>query len=95
MTNPKRIQRKRTKGWRMPKGAVYVGRGSKWGNPFTVETHGREWAVEMFELYIGHPNSPHMFEPNEISELKGKTLMCWCKEGELCHGDVLLRIANE
>lgn len=34
MTAPKRIQRKRTKGWRMPEGAVYVGRGSRWGNPY-------------------------------------------------------------
>lgn len=33
---PIRIQRKRIKGWRMPAGAVYVGRGSKWGNPFVV-----------------------------------------------------------
>ena len=32
----KRIQRKRTRGWRMPEGAVYVGRGSIWGNPFIV-----------------------------------------------------------
>lgn len=32
---PKRIQRKRTKGWKMPEGAVYVGRPTKWGNPFT------------------------------------------------------------
>ncbi len=31
---PERIQRKRTKGWRMPEGAVYVGRPTKWGNPF-------------------------------------------------------------
>ena len=31
---PKRIQRKRTKGWRKPEGAVYVGRPSKWGNPY-------------------------------------------------------------
>jgi hypothetical protein len=31
-----RIQRKRTKGWRMPEGAVYVGRPSRWGNPFRV-----------------------------------------------------------
>ena len=36
MTAPKRIQRKRTKGWRMPEGAVYVGRGTKWGNPYPV-----------------------------------------------------------
>ncbi len=34
---PKRIQRKRTKGWRMPPNTVYVGRGSKWGNQFFVD----------------------------------------------------------
>lgn len=33
---PQRSQRRRVKGWRMPEGAVYVGRGSKWGNPFRV-----------------------------------------------------------
>jgi hypothetical protein len=33
---PKRIQRKRTKGWRMPPGAVFVGRPTAWGNPFTI-----------------------------------------------------------
>lgn len=33
---PTRIQRRRTKGWRMPEGAVYVGRPTKWGNPFVV-----------------------------------------------------------
>lgn len=36
MTRPQRIQRKRTKGWRMPEGAVYVGRPSRWGNPWSV-----------------------------------------------------------
>jgi hypothetical protein len=34
---PKRIQRKRTKGWKMPENTVYVGRPSRWGNPFTVD----------------------------------------------------------
>lgn len=33
---PNRIQRERTTGWRMPEGAVYVGRPTKWGNPFRV-----------------------------------------------------------
>lgn len=33
---PKRIQRSRAKGWRMPEGAVYVGRPTIWGNPFIV-----------------------------------------------------------
>ncbi len=37
---PKRIQRKRTKGWRMPANAVYVGRPTKWGNPAEI---GKEY----------------------------------------------------
>ena len=42
-----RIQRKRTKGWRMPDGAVYVGRPSRWGNPYQVERypHRLRWLV--------------------------------------------------
>ncbi|EOM77926.1 DUF4326 domain-containing protein [Rhodococcus rhodnii] len=37
MTAPKRIQRKRTRGWRMPENTVYVGRPTKWRNPFAVD----------------------------------------------------------
>lgn len=36
MSGPARIRRRREKGWTMPEGAVYVGRGSKWGNPFKL-----------------------------------------------------------
>ena len=36
MTAPKRIQQRRTAGWRKPEGAVAVGRGTRWGNPYTV-----------------------------------------------------------
>lgn len=42
---PKRIQRQRTKGWRMPDGAVYVGRPGKWGNPFPVSGDYIMWAT--------------------------------------------------
>ena len=43
---PKRIQRQRTAGWRMPANAVYVGRPTKWGNPWrVVGEYGRGWAV--------------------------------------------------
>ena len=45
---PDRIQRRRTKGWRKPEGAVYVGRGSGWGNPYRVGECG---------LWI--PDTPH------------------------------------
>jgi hypothetical protein len=37
---PQRIQRKRTKGWQMPDGAIYVGRPTIYGNPFTVTKVG-------------------------------------------------------
>jgi hypothetical protein len=43
MSAPKRIQRKRTKGWRIPEGAVYVGRPTKWGNPFSVGAPSAYW----------------------------------------------------
>ncbi|MFF3643420.1 DUF4326 domain-containing protein [Streptomyces sp. NPDC002564] len=50
MSDPTRIQRRRTKGWRKPARAVYVGRGSKWGNPCTQVRYpaldGSEWERE-------------------------------------------------
>ncbi len=46
MTAPVRIQRRRAAGWRMPESAVYVGRGSRWGNWFRVVLRGGgRWAV--------------------------------------------------
>ncbi len=40
-SKPKRIQRKRTRGWRMPEDCVYVGRPTKWGNPFRVGCYAK------------------------------------------------------
>ena len=45
MKTPKRIQRRRTKGYRLPEGAVYVGRPTIWGNPFKVVGVGDRWTV--------------------------------------------------
>ncbi len=91
---PKRIQRKRTKGWRMPKGAVYVGRPSRWGNPHSWKEHGRQGAVDMFvsDKLCGVSG---MYFANEIAlELEGKNLACWCPLDDSCHADLLLEIAN-
>lgn len=59
---PRRIQRRRTKGWTMPPGAIYVGRPTKWGNPFVVGEmqpwpHRRDlgdFRVETAEQAVGH-----------------------------------------
>ena len=45
MGTPRRIQRKRTKGWRRSKGTVYVGRATLWGNPFSIK-----WVEDNFDV---------------------------------------------
>ena len=103
---PERIQRKRTKGWRMPEGAVYVGRPSKWGNPFVVGRTGvvGEWSRE--EYVEDRAQAVGMFreagpdvlfyfgEEPHWEELRGKDLVCWCPLDQPCHADVLLEWAN-
>ena len=96
MKQPIRIQRKRVKGWRKPEGVIYVGRGSKWGNPYRVDAFGREKAIEIFEFYLAHGQTMTGITAADVRrELRGKDLMCWCKTNEACHADVLLRVANE
>jgi hypothetical protein len=88
---PKRIQRKRTKNWKMPPNSVYVGRPSKWGNPIRVtENVSHERAVGEFRRIIGGFVNAKEF----LAPLRGKDLVCWCKLSEPCHADVLLEIAN-
>lgn len=102
---PKRIQRKRTAGWRMPEGAIYVGRPTKWGNPFSVMQVGDRFprltaeqcagfAVNefKFDLRCRYPDYPSLDEIQ--AELAGHDLACWCPPGQPCHADVLLELAN-
>jgi len=49
---PKRIQRKRAKGWRMPAGAVYAGRPTILGNPFPVDVYGQQGAVDRYRAWL-------------------------------------------
>lgn len=42
---PNRIQRRRTAGWRAPEGAKYVGRGTRWGNPWVIAETRTHWVV--------------------------------------------------
>lgn len=82
-----------------PKDAVYIGRPSKWGNPYSHKPNtladykvaSREEAVLKYREYL--LNSPSLLEDVK-KELKGKDLVCWCKPAA-CHGDILIDIANE
>jgi len=69
---------------------VYVGRPSKWGNPYIVGKDGtREEVIQKYRDYI--VNNERLLE--SLSELKGKCLACWCAPLP-CHGDVLMELAN-
>ncbi len=83
---PVRVQRRRAKGWKMPPNTVYVGRGSQWGNPFTVD------AVALFRNYVVSRITNGTGYP--LAALRGKNLACWCPLDKPCHADVLLDLAN-
>lgn len=93
---PKRIQRKRTKGWRMPPNTVYVGRPTKWGNPYIIGTRlnlTRKETVNLFRKYFAKWQTDLTEDVQE--QLRGKDLACWCPLDQPCHADVLLEIANQ
>lgn len=100
----------------VPKDAVYVGRPTKWGNPFKIGLHGnREKVVKLFRSLAKDVFIPFIeqdrtlsfdfgsdeaneawkitFGREDILELKGKDLVCWCAP-QPCHADILLELAN-
>lgn len=93
---PIRIQRSRKHKQVSPNGlpVVYVGRPSRYGNEWKAK-EGRS-AVTCVELY---ENKLRSYKKEVLAEftasLKGKNLSCWCKIGEPCHADVLLKLAND
>jgi len=98
---PQRIQRKRTKGWKMPPNTVYVGRGSKWGNQYTIGHYGFGKLPTIRSVrgsirsYRAEINCRLFFKPYLLDELRGKNLACWCPLDQPCHADVLLEMANQ
>jgi hypothetical protein len=71
--------------------AVYVGRPSKWGNPFEIGKDGtREEVISKYAGWI--QTQPDLLD--QLPELKGRDLVCWCFPAS-CHADVLLALANQ
>lgn len=70
---------------------AYIGRPSKWGNPFEIGKDGtRKEVIEKYRQYI-LSNKELM---NSLHELEGKVLGCWCKP-HACHGDVLVELIEK
>ena len=69
---------------------VYIGRGSKWGNPFHMKSEDqRGEVIEKYEDY-----ARKKFSKDELSSLVGKRLGCFCKPRK-CHGDILVKLIDE
>ena len=108
MSTPKRIQMTRQRPWRAEHpDAVIVARPSKWGNPFRVGSHYEthrdadmirtpERAVRDYRVWLTahHPTVDAALVLDDLPELAGRDLACWCPLTSPCHADVLLELAN-
>jgi hypothetical protein len=74
---------------------VYIGRPSKWGNPFSYKektlakfkVNNKEESIRAYRQWI--LNNPELL--SQLHELEGKILGCWCKPYS-CHGDILIEL---
>lgn len=86
--------------------SVHVGRPGPWGNPFIVGKHGdAAYCVDLYKallagmLRVGADpdvealERTRRFVAENVGELRGKNLACWCKPGSPCHAEVLLEVA--
>ena len=105
---PKRIQRQRSRNWQLPPNALYVGRATKWANPFTVKQareagyqNGEASAAYAYRQWLrGDPPFNTALQQrqiilNSLALLRGADLCCWCRLDQPCHADVLLELANQ
>ena len=98
-TVPRRIDRSRIKGSRLPPNTICVTRPGKFGNRFSVEKGKPDEevrlkeAIRLYEVWIQAPEQKSLLAEAK-TKLRGKNLACWCKPGQPCHAEILLRLVN-
>lgn len=90
---PERLRKKHfyDYGWKSNPNAVYVGRPTKWGNPFKPQDYGLGECLMKYREWLGEQIKK---DPNFLKPLVGKDLVCFCKLDAPCHADILLEMAN-
>ena len=70
---------------------VYIGRGSKWGNPYVIGADGsREEVIEKYRAYLYSEIQSGNVTRYDLIQLSGKKLGCFCKP-QACHGDIIVK----
>lgn len=83
-----KVLNKHTSG--VPQDAIYIGRGSKWGNPFRIGPDGdRATVIAKHEQWL---RTQHDLL-RALDELRGCDLVCFCAP-LACHGDLLRWLGN-
>jgi hypothetical protein len=93
MRAPRRIRLSRTKGFRLPPGAVVVARPTKWGNPHRIGRLSRARAIAAYRRDFLAGRLP-VNAADARRELAGRDLACWCPLDAPCHADFLIEVAN-
>lgn len=78
----------------IPHGAVYIGRGSMWGNPFVIGQHGnRDQVCDLHKEALKNQIRSGDVTLEQLDSLYGKNLVCFCAPLR-CHGDTLVKAAE-
>lgn len=71
----------------MPSNAIYVGRPTKWGNPFSLKDYSLKESLVHYRTWLRQCLRNNV---NFLGPLRGKDLACWCPLDQPCHADILL-----
>ena len=80
---------------------VFVARPSKWGSPFTYKKNStapykvktRKESIDSHKEWLLHGEGKYLLD--DLHELKGKVLGCWCNTNQGCHADILVKLVND
>lgn len=93
MDNPNNVYIGR-KGIVFINGERYPKSDSIWANPFKINKDGdRDIVISKYRDYIIDKINKNVIKKEQLIELRGKTLGCWCKPDK-CHGDILIELIN-
>ena len=80
---------------------ILICRPSKWGNPFSSKQNStakykvltRGESIERYREWILRGEGKYLLD--DLHELEGKILGCWCDNNQPCHGDILVELVNQ